>query len=298
MLAEGAAATTDRGIVHQLLTGVGVNSDTAHTVQVLTIGPLRVLVILLVAFVLTRVVGRLARRLVDSLRIVSPLMRSTARGADRARTLAGVVASVFRVIIWVLAGLAVLEELGIKLTPFVATATVIGAAVGFGAQSLVKDFLSGLLILAEDQYGVGDSIVVGDTTGVVEGVNLRTTRIRSLDGLVWYVPNGDIRKVGNHTESDSCALIDLVVPLGTDLEAAGRAMQDEARSVTAQAAWRQVVVGEPTFTGVQATDHDGVTLRLVAPTRPGEHVALGRELRLRLLERLRRDALAWGPTSD
>ncbi|MDQ2754678.1 MAG: mechanosensitive ion channel family protein, partial [Actinomycetota bacterium] len=270
------SAQNDRGIIHQLLVSLNVSSDTAHTVQVLAIGPMRVLIILLVAFVLTRLVGRLANRIVASLRLVSPLVRSTARGADRARTLGGVVTSIIRVIIWVMAGLAILDQLGIKLTPFVATATVIGAAVGFGAQSLVKDFLSGLLILAEDQYGVGDSIVIGDTTGTVEGVNLRTTRLRSLDGVVWYVPNGEIRKVGNNTESDSCALVDVVVLHGTDLDAAGQAMEDEARSVVALPAWRDVARGEPTFAGVQATDRDGVTLRVLAPTKPGEHFALGR----------------------
>jgi small conductance mechanosensitive channel len=208
-----------------------------------------------------------------------------------------VFASVFRVVIWVIALLTVLGQLKINLAPFVATATVIGAALGFGAQTLVKDFLSGVLILAEDQYGVGDSIVVGSgsgaTSGTVEGVNLRTTRVRGLDGMVWYVPNGDIRTVGNNTEGDSQAIVDFVVPHGTDLEAAGRVAEDAARELAAEQPWEGVFTGQPTFAGVQAIDHDGATLRIMAWTQPNQHLRACRQLRLRVLEKLRESGLAW-----
>lgn len=291
------ASSSDRGIIHQIFVDLGVSSERAHTLQIYLIGPLRILLVVLIALILTRVVNRLARRLVGSLRLVSPLVRATPRGEDRIKTLAGVFASVFRVIIWVIAGLTVLGQLKINLAPFVATATVIGAALGFGAQTLVKDFLSGVLILAEDQYGVGDSIVVGSganaTSGTVEGVNLRTTRVRGVDGVVWYVPNGDIRTVGNNTESDSQAIVDVVVPHGTDLEAAGRVAEQAARDLAGEAAWRGVFVGEPTFAGVQATDHEGATLRVMAWTQPGQHFRACRQLRLRVLERLRQSGLAW-----
>src|SRR3984957_1571793 len=155
------SSATDRGIIYQLLTSLGVSPSRAHEVQVYSIGPLRIVLVLVLALVVGRLVKGLSRRLVGSLRLVSPLVRATPRAEDRARTLAGVFSSIFRVIIWVVALLAILGQLNINLTPFVATATVVGAAVGFGAQTLVKDFRSGVLILAEDQYGVGDSIVVG-----------------------------------------------------------------------------------------------------------------------------------------
>lgn len=294
---SGSAAANDRGIVRQLFVDMGVSPERAHTLQVYLVGPLRILLIVVVAFVATRLVTRLARRLVGSLRLVSPLVKATARGEDRIKTLAGVFASVFRVIIWIVALLTVLGQLKINLAPFVATATVIGAALGFGAQTLVKDFLSGILILAEDQYGVGDSIVVGSggsgTSGTVEGVNLRTTRVRGIDGVVWYVPNGDIRTVGNNTEGDSQALVDVVVPHGTDLEAAGRVAEQAARELVAEPEWEGVFIGEPTFAGVQATDHDGATLRIMAWTKPGQHFRACRQLRLRILERLRQSGLAW-----
>lgn len=287
------AAANDHGLIHQLLVDWGVSSNTAHTAQQWTAGPLKVVVILAIAFFLTRLESRLSRRIATGLRLVSPVRPGTPRGTARAKTIAGVVSAILRTIIWVVAWLTIFGELGLHLTPFVATATVIGAAVGFGAQTLVKDFLSGLLILAEDQYGVGDNIVVGTTTGTVEGVTLRVTRIRSVDGVVWYVPNGDIRTVGNNSEGDSQALVEVVVPLGTDLVAAGRVAEDEARSLSADPAWAALIVGEPTFAGVADVDADGVTLRLMARTAPGVHLRVARELRLRILEGLRRNGLAW-----
>jgi small-conductance mechanosensitive channel len=293
------SVSTDRGVIYEFLVGRGVSEGTAQSVQVYAIGPLRVLLILVVAFVLTRMVSRLSHRLMHSLRLVSPLVRATDRGEERLKTLTGVFTSILRAIIWVIALLTVLAEFRIDLAPFVATATVIGAAVGFGAQSLVKDFLSGVLILAEDQYGVGDSITIvsSGTSGVVESVNLRTTRVRGSDGMIWYIPNGDIRAVGNTTETDSAALVDVKVPHTTDLVAAGRAAEETARELAARPEWRQIITAPPTWVGVEAADGDGATLRVVAHTTPGGHVAAARELLLVILERLRRDGLAWASVS-
>jgi small conductance mechanosensitive channel len=127
----------------------------------------------------------------------------------------------------------------------------------------------------------------------VEGVTLRTTRIRSLDGVVWYVPNGDIRTVGNNTESDSQALVDVVVPHGTDLAAAGQVAERAARQLASEPEWRGIFIGDPTFAGVQATDNDGVTLRIMAWTKPGQHFRASRQLRLRILEALRESGVVW-----
>lgn len=281
--------------MHQLLVDLGVNSDTAHTVQVWTISPLRILLIVVVAWILTRVERRYAVRMVRSLRAAPPILQPSPRARARATTLAGVVSAVVRAVIWVIAGLAILSQLGIDLGAFVAGATVLGAALGFGAQTLVKDFLSGMLILAEDQYEVGDNIVVNNTTGTVEGMTLRVTRIRSIDGVVWYVPNGDVRTVGNNSEGDSVALAEVLVPLGTDLVTAGRVIEEEAKRMAAEPDWAKVIVGEPTFAGIAAVDKDGATLRVMARTVPGEHMRASRELRLRFLERIRQDQLAWVP---
>lgn len=287
------AAGYDRGLIHQLLIDLGVGSNTAHTVQVWASGPSKVLAVVVIALILTRVEVRLARRAVNSLRMIKPFQQGSARGAARAETLAGVLSAILRTIIWVLAGLTILSYFGLHLSALFATATVIGAGVAFGAQSLIKDFLSGLLILAEDQYGVGDSIVVDKTEGTVEGVTLRVTRIRSVDGVVWYVPNGEIRKVGNNSEGDSQALVEVMVPLGTDLIAAGRVAEEEARSMATDPTWSALMVGEPNFAGVTEVTEDGATMRVVVRTAPGVHLRVARELRLRILEGVRKAGLAW-----
>ena len=115
--------------------------------------------------------------------------------------------------------------------------------------------------------------------------------------MVWYVPNGDIRTVGNNTESDSQALIDVVVPHGIDLEAAGRVAERAARELASKPEWQGIFIGEPTFAGVQATDHEGVTLRVMAWTKPGQHFRASRQLRLQILEALRESGLAWAESA-
>jgi small conductance mechanosensitive channel len=279
---------------------VGASESAAHSAQIYLAAPVRVAFILFFALLLSRIVDRISRRVVNAMRLVSPLVQATPRGAARVQTLGGAFASVFRALIWVIAALEILGELSINLAPFVATAAVIGAALGFGAQSLVKDFLSGVLILAEDQYGVGDHVAIGtganQTSGVVESVNLRVTRLRGADGGILYVPNGDIRTLSNDTETDSQALVDLVVPYGTDLVAAGVAAQEAARELAADPEWSGEFVSEPYFAGVQdATGVNGVVLRIMALTRPGQHLRMAREMRMRVIERLRAERIAWAP---
>jgi len=258
---------------------------------------LRILLVLVLAFATTRLMPRLSRRLVRSLQLHAPLRLTSPRAEGRAATIGAVLASIFRVLVWMIAFLTVLGIININLGPFVATATVIGAAVGFGAQSLVKDFLSGILILIEDQYGVGDSITVGDTTGTVEGLSLRTTRVRGLDGMVWYIANGEIRKVGNSSEGYNQAVVDIVVPPGTDLARAEQLASEEAAALASEDGWKDSVLEPPAVLGVQAVAADGVTLRVVAKTAAGEHFRVARELRTRILERFRREGVAWSATA-
>jgi len=296
--AGAGSAATDRGVIHQLLIDLGVNSSAAHSAEIYLSAPVRIAVIILVAAVLARLVTRLARRIVQSLRFVSPLIDTTGRGEARIKTLAGAFAQILRAVIWLVAILTILGQFNISLLPFVATATVIGAALGFGAQSLVKDFLSGALLLAEDQFGVGDRVTVGTgvtaTVGTVEGFTLRVTRLRGADGGVIYVPNGDIRTLVNDTENDSRALIDINVPLGTDLVRAGEVLEAAARKVAADPKWSGYFIGEPSFGGVQdSSSPTVVTLRVVAATKPGAHLRVAGEIRMCCLERLRTEGIAW-----
>jgi small conductance mechanosensitive channel len=154
-----------------------------------------------------------------------------------------------------------------------------------------------VLILAEDQYGVGDSVTIGDTTGTVEGLNLRTTRVRALDGVVWFIANGEIRKVGNSSEGYNQALVDLIVPPGTDLTRAGQVIEAEAAALATDPDYREDVIEPPAYWGVQSVAPDGITLRVVAKTAPGASFRVARALRGRLLERLRAEGAAWATSA-
>src|SRR6201999_1274867 len=148
--------------------------------------------------------------------------------------LSSVLRSVISFVIYAIAIFMILGSVGIELVPLIAGAGIIGAAIGFGSQSLVKDFLSGIFILIEDQFGVGDIVPLdGETSGVVDAVSLRTTRLRSVDGTLWHVPNGEIRRVGNQSQHWSRALIDIEVAYDTDLEHAESVIAAVAHDVAA-----------------------------------------------------------------
>ena len=148
---------------------------------------------------------------------------STRAGA-RVATMSGVVANVWRFFVFVVAGAIVLGMLGINLTPLLASATIIGATLGFGAQQIVRDYFSGILMTMEDQFNVGDSVTVGGVTGVVEEVTMRLTRFRGVDGTIFVIPNGDIRLVGNLSRGWARAIVDLTLPgaSAADMETAAQ----------------------------------------------------------------------------
>jgi small-conductance mechanosensitive channel len=285
----------DNGYVYDLVRKLGGSDFTARTAEFLLERPFAILLILVGAVVVSRLASRLARRSVESL-----VARSTLAGAGRGpgpqstargRTLAGVAGSLVRIAVWSVAVLLVLDKAGINLGPLIAGASIVGVALGFGAQSLVKDFLSGFFILAEDQFGVGDVITVSDTTGTVEEVNLRITRMRGADGTVWFVPNGEIRKVGNSAKDWSKALVDVVVPPGTDIPAATAAIEAEATRLKDEPEWSEAFVDAPEVLGIESVDADGVTLRVAAKTSPEARARVARELRGRIMNRLRTDGV-------
>ncbi|MEJ7582876.1 MAG: mechanosensitive ion channel family protein [Acidimicrobiales bacterium] len=204
----------------------------------------------------------------------------TLRSASRAETISQVLRSLGTVVVSSLAVAYVMAELGLQLGPLLAGAGVAGVAIGFGAQSLVKDFLSGVFMLLEDQYGVGDVVDVGEASGTVEAVSLRTTRIRDVNGTVWYVPNGEIRRVGNKSQQWARALLDIVVAHGTEVDEAERVLKTVADRVCAEGAIASEVLEEPEVWGVEAFGPEGITLRLVVKTRPGSQWTVMRALRI------------------
>lgn len=281
------------GLVHST-TG---RAELARAADVLIARPAAVAFILVGAWVLQRVARRAVQRLVGRVRhdqesghrrgtITSTLglLDETAlnRRVQRTEALGTLLASIAGAVIWAIAGLMALERLGLNVGPLLAGAGVLGIAVGFGAQTLVRDLLSGVFMLIEDQFGVGDVIDVGEASGTVENVSLRITRIRSVDGIVWHVPNGEIRRVGNQSQQWSRALLDVPVPYAADLTGVIALIQDVADGMAADAAWAERILSRPEVWGVERFDADAVAIRTVITTRPLEQWAVSRELRHRL----------------
>lgn len=277
----------DNGYIFDLLEELGFSEFAARTGQFLLGRPLAIIVILVVAFAISRFASRVAHTWVDALVARSALPARAARSAARAKTLASVTASLVRAVIWTMAVLLILGRLGIDLGPFIAGASIVGFALGFGAQSLVRDFLAGFFIIAEDQFGVGDVITVNESTGTVEEVTLRVTRIRSTDGTVWFVPNGEIKKVGNSAKDWARAIVDILLPRGADAAAATAAIADEINKFGDDAGWADAVLDRPEVLGVEDIGPDGTTVRVSVRTHPDKRAPVARELRARIGTRLR-----------
>ena len=258
--------------------------------------PLRILLVVIIAMVMTRLarrwVSRLARRLLapetsatehlEKVGIDVPDALTTApdpRRESRVNSASVVLTSTIIVAIWAIAGLMILGVIGIDLAPLLAGAGVAGVALGFGAQSLVKDCIAGLFMLFEDQYGVGDIVDLGEAVGVVEEVSLRTTVLRGIDGTVWHVPNGVVQRVGNLSQLWSVALIDVDVAYDTEIERARQLLQRAADEVCGRDEVAATIVEQPKVLGVEALGADGVTLRLIVKVEPGTQWELQRSLR-------------------
>jgi small conductance mechanosensitive channel len=201
------------------------------------------------------------------------------RYAARVASITTVVGSTAAVIIWTIAGITILGELGVDLAPLIAGAGIAGIALGFGAQSLVKDCISGLFMLIEDQYGIGDVVDLDEAVGTVEKISLRVTVLRGIDGTAWYVPNGVVQRVGNRSQLYSVAIVDVNVGYDADLTVARSTIIDCVRRVCASDEWSPSVEGEPQLLGVEALSADGVTIRVTITTAPGQQWALQRVLR-------------------
>ncbi len=204
------------------------------------------------------------------------------RRKQRAYALGSILRSISSAVIFGIAGIYILGDLGLNLAPVLASAGVLGIAIGFGAQSLVRDFLSGIFMLVEDQYGVGDVIDAGVATGTVETVGLRVTRLRDINGVVWHVRNGAIDRIGNESQGWSRAVIDLPVEYSQDIPRVRELMKEAAAAMWAEPRWQPVIVEEPEVWGVQALSGNAVVMRLVAKTVPLKQWEVARELRERL----------------
>ncbi len=207
---------------------------------------------------------------------------SRERAQQRTRTLGSVLRNTATIAIWVTAILIVLGEFSISLAPLIAGAGVVGVALGFGAQTIVRDVLAGIFILFEDQYGVGDVVDLGEAIGTVEEVTLRVTRLRDVEGTVWYVPNGEIRRAGNLSQYWARALLDIGIAYDSDIELASTVIKRVADEVWRESLPGATVLEEPELWGVEQLGPDAVVIRLVIKTKPGEQWAVSRLIRQRL----------------
>jgi small-conductance mechanosensitive channel len=238
---------------------------------------------------------RSATREIDA-RVPGSLIRAEQiqRAEARAETINTVLRSLAGVTIFLLAALIILGQLKINLAPLIAGAGVASIAVGFGAQSVVRDVLSGIFVLLEDQYGVGDTIDAGPAVGQVERLTLRSTRLRDAAGTVWHIPNGSILRVGNRSQNWSRAVVDITVTPNTDLRQAREVMGRVASDLTHEDGWAGArLSGEPDNQGVQAITAQGATLRIVVDTDPSAQFTVERELRQRVIEAFEHAGLQW-----
>jgi moderate conductance mechanosensitive channel len=280
----------DNQRICELAWNVTENERVARWSDVLLGKPLAILFILVGAlvarWVLFKLVDRVTRRaergvLPDNLADST----SVARRKQRSAAMSTVLKSVITGLLIAIAITMILSELGVNIAPIIASAGILGLAVGFGAQSLVKDIVSGLFILVEDQYGVGDVIDLGRAIGTVEAVTLRVTRLRDINGVVWYVPNGQILEVGNMSQNWSAAVIDVSVAYDEDLARVKRVLREVSHDLWGDDEFRGVIVEEPQVTGVEALAADGVTVRVMLKTAPLEQWSVARELRQRIKAR-------------
>jgi len=274
----------------------------------LLVKPARILLILGLALLARFLLHRLIRRLVLTTStsavpaILRPLRERVAtrgpanplqpeRRRQRAEAVGSVLRSFVTVGVFSIAVLLVLGELGFNLGPLLASAGIVGVALGFGAQSLVKDLLAGLFMLLEDQYGIGDIVDFGEATGVVEGVGLRITTLRDAQGVLWHVRNGEIVRVGNKSQGWAMVVVDM--PIGyVSVEEATAVLRTAAAELAADPDYADSFIEPPEVLGVEQINVDGAVVRTVAKTSTETQFPVVRELRRRLAAALESSGLA------
>ncbi|MGB8476835.1 MAG: mechanosensitive ion channel family protein [Candidatus Acidiferrum sp.] len=233
------------------------------------------------------------------LRVMSKLMIRPAATQSRAaqvreqqtRTLAGVLYSTASKVVWIIALLTAVDKIGINPTPALTIAGLASVAVGFGAQSLIRDLISGVYIVLEDQYAIGDTIQVGDTIGRVENMTLRRTVVRDARGALVTIANGEVRTVSNLSRDWSQAFVDISIAPEISLEKIMQALESAAAELRGDPSWSQALVDGPRILGVQGLDRSASTVRLQVRTAPTRQDEVSRELRRRIQTEFQREGI-------
>ena len=259
---------------------------------------LRVLVTLVLAALLRWLLHRLINRVVATMtsKATARLAEATRAGrvladatglanerhTQRMETMGSLLRSIVTFVVYTIAALTIMSLVGIPLGPLLASAGVGGVALGFGAQSLVKDFLSGIFMIIEDQYGVGDYIDTGLAVGTVEEVSLRVTRLRDANGMTWYVRNGEVLRIGNKSQGWALAIVDVPVSYEESAEKVIGIIRTVSNALAVDPQWAPWLEATPEVQGVESIIGGTMTIRVHAKAAPDHNVAVARELRERI----------------
>ncbi|WP_039932605.1 mechanosensitive ion channel family protein [Streptomyces viridochromogenes] len=252
---------------------------------------LQVLLVVVIATVLRIVVRRAITKLIDRMSRTEQSVDGTALGGllvnlerrrQRSQAIGSVLRSVASFLIIGTAALMILSAFNINLAPLLASAGVAGVAIGFGARNLVTDFLSGVFMILEDQYGVGDTIDAGVASGEVIEVGLRVTKLRGDGGEIWYVRNGEVKRIGNLSQGWATANVDVTVRSGENLDKVKATLDEVAEKMSAEEPWNELLWGPIEVLGLDSVLLDSMVVRVTAKTMPGKSLTVERELRWRI----------------
>ena len=291
-------AVEGSGWLYDLLTRAGVDHGTAKTVTDLIVRPVAIVVVLIVAIVVARLGSKTLRRILQRFADQATSRSGSSRTGARMSTMSALAANLWRFFVFIVAVAIILGIVGIDLTPLLASATIIGATLGFGAQLIVRDYFSGFLLTLEDQYGIGDNISVEGISGVVEDLTLRVTRVRGVDGTVYFIANGDIRQLANTSRGFAHAVVDLTLP-GTsarDLPRARQIIEQSARQVADSEPFAGHTTEPPALVTFLDSTETTLTLRVMLHSVPSQRDALTRALREQAIVDLSQAQLWPAPT--
>lgn len=282
-----------------MLSAAAITKTTNDFLTWFTGAPLYILITVVVAALTSALLSRMIRRAVRRAASVAQRERLGAakraartmeltdimmgeRREQRAEAIGQLLRSSMNVGIWGTAALLIFSRLGVDIGPLLASAGVVGVALGFGAQALVKDYLAGIFLIIEDQYGIGDVVDLGDAIGTVEEVTLRTTRLRDMSGVVWYIRNGEIIRVANRSQGWTMAVVDVPVAYDENLDNIRAIIENIADDMDHDPQYDDILLGRPEFGGVESVSGDAVFIKVFAKAAPQQQIFLAREIRERI----------------
>ena len=252
-----------------------------YLIKWLSVNGLRIVIIVIVAIIIKKIINVFINRLVRRV-VVSSNYSSQEAEEKREKTLIRIFSFSIGAVVWILAALMILQEFGLEIGPFLAAAGIAGLALGFGGQYLIKDLISGLFIIVENQYRIGDVVCFDNTCGTVQDITLRMTTLRDLDGVVHYVPHGEIKRVSNSARDFSRINFNIGVSYNADLGKVIKVINQVGLDLSQDPKWKDAIIEAPKFLRVDDFADSSVVLKILGETRPLRQWDVTGELRQRL----------------